>query len=173
MKKFWLGICRRFLQYFLRLQNTTSTNRGFLLWESSEGRDSEVGSAMGKKPSPSFLSSLSLKWINFLVILTIWLAEMVVAQNTSTVPVKVGVVLDMDRDIGKFGLTCISMALSDLYSSHAHYKTRLVLHTRNSSDSVVTAASAGKPYKHTYTPPPMTFFHYTKFSLLPLHIPKF
>ncbi|RVW26897.1 Glutamate receptor 2.8 [Vitis vinifera] len=39
------------------------------------------------------------------------------AQNT-TIPVKVGVVLDLDTWVGKMGLSCISMALSDLYASH-------------------------------------------------------
>ncbi|RVW72764.1 hypothetical protein CK203_057326 [Vitis vinifera] len=36
--------------------------------------------------------------------------------------VKVGVVLDLDTWVGKMGLSCISMALSDFYASHGHYK---------------------------------------------------
>ncbi|KAI7987693.1 Glutamate receptor 2.2 [Camellia lanceoleosa] len=35
------------------------------------------------------------------------------------------------------------MALSDLYSSHPHFKTRLDLHVRDSKDNVVSAAAAG------------------------------
>ena len=67
------------------------------------------------------------------------------AQNT-TQQVKVGVIVDLDRWVTKLGLSCIEMALSDLYnSSHGRrYKTRLVLHTREySKEDVVEAASAG------------------------------
>ena len=63
-------------------------------------------------------------------------------QNTK-IPVKVGVVLDMDTWLGKMGLSCISMALSDFYASHGHYKTRLVPEIRNSKRDVVGAAAAG------------------------------
>ncbi|KAL7165872.1 hypothetical protein ACSBR2_036692 [Camellia fascicularis] len=69
---------------------------------------------------------------------------MAMAQNTTTVQVKVGVVLDMNTWVGKMGLKCISMALSDLYSSHPHFKTRLDPHVRDSKDSVVGAAAAVK-----------------------------
>ncbi|GMQ02692.1 hypothetical protein CsSME_00048803 [Camellia sinensis var. sinensis] len=62
--------------------------------------------------------------------------------NITTVQVKVGVVLDMNTWVGKMGLKCISMALSDFYSSHVHYKTRLELHVRDSKDNVVGAAAA-------------------------------
>ncbi|KAL7187165.1 hypothetical protein ACSBR1_037269 [Camellia fascicularis] len=62
--------------------------------------------------------------------------------NTTTVQVKVGVVLDMNTWVGKMGLKSISMALSDFYSSHVHYKTRLELHVRDSKDNVVGAAAA-------------------------------
>jgi ionotropic glutamate receptor len=64
------------------------------------------------------------------------------AQNT-TVPVDVGVVLDMDTWNGKMGWSCINMALSDFYASHPHYKTRLRLNTRDSKSDVVGAAAAG------------------------------
>ncbi|THG22206.1 hypothetical protein TEA_005543 [Camellia sinensis var. sinensis] len=62
--------------------------------------------------------------------------------NITTVQVKVGVVLDMNTWVGKMGLKGISMALSDFYSSHVHYKTRLELHVRDSKDNVVGAAAA-------------------------------
>ncbi|KAI7989267.1 Glutamate receptor 2.1 [Camellia lanceoleosa] len=61
---------------------------------------------------------------------------------SETVQVKVGVVLDMNTWVGKMGLKCISMALSDLYSSHPYFKTRLDLHVRDSKDNVVGAAAA-------------------------------
>ena len=49
----------------------------------------------------------------------------------------------MDTWLGKMGLSCISMALSDFYASHGHYKTRLVPEIRNSKRDVVGAAAAG------------------------------
>ncbi|KAA8521445.1 hypothetical protein F0562_012122 [Nyssa sinensis] len=73
----------------------------------------------------------------------IFFTEMVMAQN-KTIPVNVGVVLDMDEWVGRMGLRCISMALSDFYASHAHYKTRLVLHAKDSNNSVVGAAAAAQ-----------------------------
>lgn len=70
--------------------------------------------------------------------------ELAMAQiNTTIFPINVGVVLDLDTPFGKMGLTCINMALSDFYASHAHYNTRLVLHTRDSTRDVVVAAAAG------------------------------
>ncbi|KAI7988917.1 Glutamate receptor 2.7, partial [Camellia lanceoleosa] len=48
----------------------------------------------------------------------------------------------MNTWVGKMGLKGISMALSDFYSSHVHYKTRLELHVRDSKDNVVGAAAA-------------------------------
>ncbi|TQD85478.1 hypothetical protein C1H46_028945 [Malus baccata] len=66
----------------------------------------------------------------------------VVAQNTTLIPVHVGVILDLDTWPGKMGLSCIDMALSDFYASHAGYNTRLVLHKRDSAEDVVVAATA-------------------------------
>ncbi|ONI33013.1 hypothetical protein PRUPE_1G399800 [Prunus persica] len=66
------------------------------------------------------------------------------AAENKTILVNVGVVVDLDAQIlgGKIFLSCIKMALEDFYASHAHFKTRLVLHTRNSKNTVVGAASA-------------------------------
>ncbi|PSS20977.1 Glutamate receptor 2.1 like [Actinidia chinensis var. chinensis] len=69
---------------------------------------------------------------------------MALENRTTTIPVNVGVVLDMDQWMGKMGLSCISMALSDFYASHDYYKTRLVLNTRDSKNDVVGAAAAGR-----------------------------
>ncbi|XP_012853796.1 PREDICTED: glutamate receptor 2.2-like [Erythranthe guttata] len=57
------------------------------------------------------------------------------------IPVRVGVVLDMDN-YGKITLDYISMALSDFYATHDHYKTRLLLFDRDSKGDVVAAAAA-------------------------------
>lgn len=65
--------------------------------------------------------------------------------NNSKVPadVDVGVVLDIDDTIGKIGLSCINISLSHFYAKHSHYKTRLLLHARDSNRDVVAAAAAG------------------------------
>ncbi|XP_021903110.1 glutamate receptor 2.7-like [Carica papaya] len=56
--------------------------------------------------------------------------------------VKVGVVLDIDKVIGKISSTCINISLSDFYAAHPHYKTRLLVIPRNSKTDVVTAAAS-------------------------------
>ncbi|EOY29259.1 Glutamate receptor, putative [Theobroma cacao] len=71
----------------------------------------------------------------------IFLLEGVLTQNTTT-QVNVGVVLDLDSLVGKIGLSCINMALSDFYDTHAHYKTRMVLNIRDSKKGVAAAADA-------------------------------
>ena len=77
------------------------------------------------------------------------LDKVVVTQNT-TIPVNVGVVLDLDSLVGKIGWSCINMALSDFYASHGDYKTRLVLNIRDSNEDVVGAAAAGT-FSELYT----------------------
>jgi ionotropic glutamate receptor len=93
---------------------------------------------MKKIPSKTFLSL-----VFFFLSLKIWFIEVLVAQNTATIPVNVGVVLDLEFSGGNIDLTCINMALSDFYATHSDYKTRLVLTTRNSGNDVVRAAAAG------------------------------
>ncbi|EEF49537.1 glutamate receptor 2 plant, putative [Ricinus communis] len=68
---------------------------------------------------------------------------MVMANNKPS-QVKIGVVLDLDDDncCGKIGLSCITMAVSDFYTIHSHYKTRLVIDIRDSNRDVVLAATA-------------------------------
>ncbi|EEF46821.1 glutamate receptor 2.7 [Ricinus communis] len=86
---------------------------------------------MRKSPSKSVLSfSYFLSFIG-----------MVMAQNT-TILVNIGVVLDMDSSVGKMGLSCIDLALSDFYATHGYYRTRLALKTRDSMRDVVGAAAA-------------------------------
>lgn len=69
-------------------------------------------------------------------------SSLAAAENT-TIPINVGVVLDLETRLGKMGMSCIDMALSDFYSSHGYYSTRLILHTRDSMSDVVVAAAAG------------------------------
>ncbi|MCI34189.1 putative glutamate receptor 2.2, partial [Trifolium medium] len=54
------------------------------------------------------------------------------------------VVLDVSNGtdaVGRIGLSCINMALTDFYDSHSHYKTRIQIILRDSHKDVVTAAS--------------------------------
>ncbi|KAL4319274.1 hypothetical protein GQ457_18G003300 [Hibiscus cannabinus] len=86
-------------------------------------------------------------FIYFYLFTNVWLPKGAVAQPQNTTSaaaaaVNVGVVLDMDSLVGKIGMSCIDMALSDFYAAHPHYKTRLVLHTRDSIGDTVAAAAA-------------------------------
>ncbi|KAF8400403.1 hypothetical protein HHK36_013701 [Tetracentron sinense] len=75
--------------------------------------------------------------------LSFW-AEMAIVRNPnveSNAMVDVGVVLDLSSKVGKMAEMCVSMAWSDFYAAHANYKTRLVLHKRDSKGDVVGAAS--------------------------------
>ncbi|KAJ6856254.1 hypothetical protein NC651_037984 [Populus alba x Populus x berolinensis] len=96
--------------------------------------------------SKKYTSKLVLCFFS-LLFLMIFFFEMGMAKNsTSIIPVNVGVVLDFDNDLdGKIGLSCINMSLSDFYDTHGHYKTRLVLITRDSKNDVAGAAAAGSP----------------------------
>ncbi|XP_062098501.1 glutamate receptor 2.8-like [Humulus lupulus] len=67
---------------------------------------------------------------------------LVCMAHNDTIPVKVGVVLDLETLQAKIWLSCIELALSDFYASHAHFKTRLVLNIRDSNKDIVSAASA-------------------------------
>ncbi|KAL1552576.1 glutamate receptor 2.2-like isoform X2 [Salvia divinorum] len=66
-------------------------------------------------------------------------SKMAAAQ---TIPIRVGVILDMDG-YGEMAFNCLSMALSGFYSTHSHYKTRLLLTNRPPKGDVIGAASAG------------------------------
>ncbi|GMN45603.1 hypothetical protein TIFTF001_014766 [Ficus carica] len=63
------------------------------------------------------------------------------AQN-GTIPVKVGVVLDVETPVAKVWLSSLNTGISDFYASHPQFKTRLLLNTRDSKGDVVGAASA-------------------------------
>ncbi|KAL3517899.1 hypothetical protein ACH5RR_020488 [Cinchona calisaya] len=56
--------------------------------------------------------------------------------------IEVGVILDMGSWTGKTIHSCITMAISDFYASNDHYKTRIVLHTRDSKGDSMHAISA-------------------------------
>ncbi|KAJ6956970.1 hypothetical protein NC653_039018 [Populus alba x Populus x berolinensis] len=91
----------------------------------------------GNPPSNQVLPFLSFLSVH------IFFIELAMAQNTTFIPVTVGVVLDLDYLEANIALSCINMALSDFYATHGDYKTRMVLTTRDSKKDVVAAAAAG------------------------------
>ncbi|KAG6425765.1 hypothetical protein SASPL_109969 [Salvia splendens] len=56
--------------------------------------------------------------------------------------VDVGVILDLQTIHGKMYKTCISMAIQEFYSKNTNYSTVIVPHFKDSSEDVVSAASA-------------------------------
>ena len=65
-----------------------------------------------------------------------------VGRNNET-EVGVGIILDMESLTGKSINWSITMAISDFYALNPNYRTRLVLHTRDSKGDSVEALSAG------------------------------
>ncbi|KAJ8758711.1 hypothetical protein K2173_000432 [Erythroxylum novogranatense] len=90
---------------------------------------------MINNPSETFLMFVFFAFLSM---------KMLAAQNNTTIPVNVGVILNLDVGFHKVWLSCINMSLTDFYAVHGgQYKTRLVLTTRNSKQDVVGAAAAG------------------------------
>ncbi|KAI4356972.1 hypothetical protein L6164_000949 [Bauhinia variegata] len=56
--------------------------------------------------------------------------------------IPIGVILDLNSQIGSMANSCISMALHDFYQKNSDYKTRLDLRTRDSNNDIIKAASA-------------------------------
>lgn len=76
----------------------------------------------------------------------IWLSVLCIAQQSNqeiASNFQVGVILDLDSLVGRIGLSCLSLALSDFYSAHPNYNTRLILHVRDSKGQIIEAASSG------------------------------
>ncbi|EOA26530.1 hypothetical protein CARUB_v10022586mg [Capsella rubella] len=69
------------------------------------------------------------------------LMEVGLGQNQAT-EIKLGVVLDLQTPFSKICLTSMNMSLSDFYSKHADYTTRLKIHVRDSMEDVVQASAA-------------------------------
>ncbi|XP_013628248.1 PREDICTED: glutamate receptor 2.1-like [Brassica oleracea var. oleracea] len=77
---------------------------------------------------------------NFVLILLFFFRMQVrEAQNTD---VKVGIVTDVGRENSDITLLCISMSLSDFYSSHPETRTRLITTIVDSKNDVVLSAAA-------------------------------
>ncbi|KAJ9567211.1 hypothetical protein OSB04_003177 [Centaurea solstitialis] len=63
-------------------------------------------------------------------------------ENESYKEIPVGVILDMGSLVGKSVHSCITMALSDFYTVNSHYKTRILLHDRNTHGEPLHALPA-------------------------------
>ncbi|KAM7253936.1 hypothetical protein ACFE04_031618 [Oxalis oulophora] len=86
----------------------------------------------------SIMKDIVRTFIFFLVIL-----YLPIRSNCEEVKknIDVGVILDMNTSIGKMSNDCLSMGLTDFYSSH-EYTTKIILHLRDSGSDIVDAASA-------------------------------
>ncbi|XP_073150661.1 glutamate receptor 2.8-like [Henckelia pumila] len=67
-------------------------------------------------------------------------------QNHSLV--HIGFILDLDSDFGSMVDLCINMAISDFYSDHPNYKTRLKLHTKDAKTLVDINFAVQELLKH-------------------------
>ncbi|CAL8078688.1 unnamed protein product [Prunus armeniaca] len=77
----------------------------------------------------------------FFILLLAGLGSIQLSMAKEVMRIPVGVVLDLNSSVGAIAESCMTMALSDFYAKHAHYRTRLDLRTRDSADDIVTAAS--------------------------------
>ncbi|KAJ9565021.1 hypothetical protein OSB04_000987 [Centaurea solstitialis] len=64
------------------------------------------------------------------------------AQDQSYEEIGVGVILDMGSEVGRTVHSCIKMALFDFYTINSRYKTRIVLHDRDSHGEPLHVLSA-------------------------------
>lgn len=65
------------------------------------------------------------------------------APISGAATLNVGVILNLQSLVGKMARTSILMAMEDFYAVHRNYKTKLVLHIRDSNADNVQAASEG------------------------------
>ncbi|CAN6457600.1 unnamed protein product [Victoria cruziana] len=107
--------------------------------------DIKEGRVTGRRSSMvSTVATVKKKDSNSLFLLLLFLfflIDSVFAVNESAIPVKVGLILDMNSVVGAVSSSCISMALDEFYADRVHTK-RLVLHTRDVHGDILDAASA-------------------------------
>lgn len=77
-----------------------------------------------------------------LLIFLIFLVSFGKSQK-ETLQVKVGVVLNTNVTLVDLSLRAINMSLSEFYKTNKDFKTRIVLHIRDSKQTVVGAAASG------------------------------
>ena len=71
------------------------------------------------------------------------------AQDDSTyTEIPVGVILNMRSLVGKSVHSCITIAFSEFYKVNDHYKTRIVVHNRDTQGETLHALHTGKSCTH-------------------------
>ncbi|XP_076942254.1 glutamate receptor 1.2-like [Bidens hawaiensis] len=89
------------------------------------------------------MSSMKNTYLFFFKLILLWFQIQVIAQADSPyIDIPVGVILDMGSSVGKTVHSCISMAVSEFYTINNHYKTRIVLHSRDTHGEPLHALSA-------------------------------
>ncbi|XP_015884529.3 glutamate receptor 2.8 [Ziziphus jujuba] len=97
---------------------------------------------MAKKKPPAEAYVFRLL-VSLIVCMRIFLAT-AESSTTTKIQINIGTIVNLDTWVGKVGLSCLNMALSDFHNSHPHYNTRLFLHINdsNTNDVVHSAAAA-------------------------------
>ncbi|PWA35082.1 Extracellular ligand-binding receptor [Artemisia annua] len=80
----------------------------------------------------------------FLILMLFCFQLPIKAQDDPSYEIPVGVILDMGSWVGKTVHSCITMTLSDFYTVNNRYKTRIILHGRDTHGEPLHALSTGK-----------------------------
>ena len=94
----------------------------------------------------SLRMATAAKTTSLLLLLLLPFLNLSVGQNVTQSGsgiLNVGVILDLQSLVGKIARTSILMAMEDFYAVHRNYKTKLVLHIRDSNGDNIQAASEG------------------------------
>uniref|UniRef100_A0A0D9XDY9 Ionotropic glutamate receptor C-terminal domain-containing protein n=1 Tax=Leersia perrieri TaxID=77586 RepID=A0A0D9XDY9_9ORYZ len=95
----------------------------------------------------------------FFLLLSLTVAQNITESGTGTL--NVGVILHLKSLVGKMARTSILMAVEDFYAVHRGFKTKLVLHIRDSNGDDIQAASEAATIKLI-----ALLFHYKAIDLL-------
>jgi len=104
------------------------------------GKEVQLARMRNLSPQVNFFF---IAFVQIMILPSMAMADDQLNNSSGATKVHVGVVLDMKGRLGKMGLSCMSMALSDFYASHASYRTRVVLKRRDSKGDDLGAAAAG------------------------------
>ncbi|KAL8232959.1 hypothetical protein R6Q57_002737 [Mikania cordata] len=78
----------------------------------------------------------------FVLILILVCFQMCSKAQAADMQIPVGVILDTGSRVGRTVGRCVSIAVSEFYAVNAHYKTRIVLHSRDTHGEPLQALSA-------------------------------
>lgn len=80
----------------------------------------------------------------FLLLLGITTQSCANEHNGDKSVINVGVIVDVESWVGKVVRSCITMAVSDFYDINRGYRTRIVLHVRDSKGDSLQSIAAGE-----------------------------